>query len=196
MEDTPEQAEIRAAGLQAAEQMGWRKLARSVGMSASGVRKALTATQIREVTWTKLRSWYVREWAVNRDAATPSGGVALESMLQQVAPVLRDEARAAIVAHLGRLYGEKGLPAPSWVLDSPGGLEVYEDAVSGRRAPFAVLELSRGERVAIPDQPFAGDARNVVEQIASGRGVWHGSIYYPAHRIHRAIYKGHGDADG
>ncbi|HEV2150577.1 MAG TPA: hypothetical protein VGR37_24475 [Longimicrobiaceae bacterium] len=191
--DTPEQAEIRAAAQKAAEQIGVRKLGRAVGMSTGGIQKALYGEQLRQTTWTKLRAWYAREWAPKQDPA--SGGVVLEALLQQIAPAFREEARRAITDHLSQLYGRAQLPAPGWLLEQPGTVVAYDRAKQEYRAPFAVLELSRGSSLVIPEQPFPGDPRDVVEQIASGRGVWHDTTYYPAHRIHRVRYRGEEEAE-
>lgn len=186
--DTPEQAELRAAAIQAAERIGWRKLARQVGMSTSGARKALYGERMQERTWTKFREWYAREVVGKKDPALESGAVLLEARLQQVAPALRGDIREAVVEVVGRIYGDVRMPAPAWLVDVPGGLEAYEAGVRDRREPFAVVELLGGDKFQVPEQPFAGEPRSVVEEIASGRGAWRGKVYYPAHRVHRVTY--------
>jgi hypothetical protein len=186
--DTPEQAELRAAAIQAAERGGWRKLARQVGMSPAGVKRALLGERLQEVTWTKLREWYAREVLERKDPPLESGAVLLEALLRQVAPTLREQIRTAVIEDVGRIYGDAKMPAPAWLLEVPGGLESYEAGVRDRREPFAVVELLGGERFQVNEQPFAGDPRSVVEEIASGRGVWRENVYHPAHRVHRITY--------
>jgi len=187
--DTPEQAEIRATAIQAAERIGWRKMGRQVGMSASGLKRALHGTHVQEITWTKLRSWYAGEAARKAEGAPESGAVLLEALLRQIAPALRDRVREAVVEAVGHIYGTERMPAPAWLVDVPGGLEAYEAGAKQRKRAFALVELVRGDRFHLTEQPFAGEPRAVVEEIASGRGAWQGTTYHPAHRISR-VYLG------
>ena len=181
--DTPEQAEIRQAARQLVEAVGLRKTARQVGLSPTGLKKALAADRLHEITWTKLREWYVREILGTEKPAAESGAVLLEALLRQVDPALRPRVRTAIVGDVGRIYGEEKLPAPAWLVDVPGGLEAYEEA--RRERPFALVELARGERFYLAEPPFAGEPREVAEELARVRGVWRGGSYYPPHRIVR-----------
>jgi len=191
--DTPEQAELRQAVRQRTEAVGLRKMARQIGLSASGLKKALAGGKLQEATWTKFREWYVREVAEREEPAQDSGAVLLEALLRQVAPTLRPRIRTTIVEEVGRIYGEEKLPAPAWLVDVPGGLEAYEGA--SQEQPFALVELARGERFYLREPPIAGDPRNVAEEIANVRGVWRGESYYPPHRIIR-VHLGGGAGEG
>lgn len=186
--DTPEQAELRAAVAQAIETRGMRQTARQIGMSPMGVRNIERGNPVRETTWTKLREWYGREVAKQGVVQPEAVPVLLESLLRHVAPALRERVRDALVEGVGRIYGEAALPAPSWLTNEPGGVDAYEAGLDARRAPFALVELTRGDRLVLPDQPYPGDPRSVVEEIAAGRGVWNGNVYYPPHRVHRVTY--------
>lgn len=109
--DTREQAELRRAVTQAAETQGVREVARQVGLSPMGLRNVMWGVKPLNRTWAKLRDWYGREGSGAVEAREDAAPVALEAMLQHVAPVLRAEVREAIVADLGRIYGEAGVPA-------------------------------------------------------------------------------------
>jgi hypothetical protein len=132
----------------------------------------------------------VGEQARKVEGAAESGAVMLEALLRQIAPALRGRVREAIVDAVGRIYGTESMPAPAWLVDVPGGVEAYEAGTAERKHAFALVELVRGDRFHLAEQPFAGDPRTVVEEIASGRGAWQGTTYHPAHRISRVFLEG------
>ena len=186
--DTAEQAELRAAVARALETQGTRPVARQVGMSPMGVRNVALGKNLHEATWTKLREWYSREAAKQKLVQLEAAPVLLELLLRHVAPVLREQVGGAFLDAVGRLYGQEGMHAPGWIALDAEALRAYEHGADLRRAPFAVVELTRGDRLVLIEQPFAGHPRSVVEEIAAGRGVWSGDVYYPPHRIYRVTY--------
>lgn len=188
--DTPEQAELRTAVAFAIEHQGMRPVARQVGMSPMGLRNVSRGHKLHEATWTKLREWYGREVEKQKQVQLQAAPVLLELLLRHVVPALRDKVRRALVEDVGRIYGEAALPVPSWLTTLPDALRAYEEETDRRRAPFAVVELTRGDRIILADQPFPGDPRAVVEEMAAGRGLWNGNTYYPAHRVHRVVQGG------
>lgn len=190
--DTPEQAELRAALAQAIETQGMRPVARQVGLSPMGARNVALGKRLHEATWTKLREWYGREAMKAQRAQVVAAPVLLELLMRHVAPALRDKVKRVLVEDVGRVYGEAGMPAPSWLTANPDGLRGYEEGADRARARFAIVELARGERIVLPEQPFPGEPRAVVEEIAAQRGLWSGDSYYPPHRVHRIIHGGAG----
>lgn len=188
--DTPEQAELRAAVALAIEKQGMRPVARQVGMSPMGVRNVSLGKPLHEATWTKLREWYGREVEKQKQVQLQAAPVLLELLLRHVAPALREQVRRALVEDVGRVYAQAAMPVPSWLTTLPEALRAYEEETDRRRAPFAVVEFTRGERLLLAEQPFPGEPRAVVEEMAAGRGVWNGDTYYPAHRVHRVTVAG------
>ncbi len=186
--DTPEQAELRAALARAIETQGMRPVARQVGLSPMGARNVALGKNLHEATWTKIREWYGREVVQGKQVQLQAAPVLLELLLRHVAPALRESVRRVLVEDVGRVYAQAAMPAPSWLTTLPDALRAYEEETDRRRAPFAVVELTRGDRLVLTEQPFPGDPRAVVEEMAAGRGVWNGDTYYPPHRVHRVTY--------
>ncbi len=186
--DTPEQAELRAALALAIEKQGTRPVARQVGLSPMGARNVALGKPLHEATWTKIREWYGREAAQQKQVQLQTAPVLLELLLRHVAPAIREQVRQMLVEDVGRVYAQAAMPVPSWLTMLPEALRAYEEETDRRRAPFAVVEFTRGERLLLAEQPFPGEPRAVVEEMAAGRGVWNGDTYYPPHRVHRVTY--------
>lgn len=68
-------------------------------------------------------------------------------------------------------------------------MKACEAGADRRLRPFAVVEVTHGARVMLDTQPFPGDPRTVVEEIANRRGVWRDNAYYPPHRVVRVMYE-------
>lgn len=165
-------------------------MARQVGLSPMGLRN-ITQHGVDPLprTWARIREWYGREGRRHAGAGEDAAPVALESFLQHVAPTLRAPVREAVVAALGRIYGDAGLPAPAWLTEMPGAVRAYEEGAERHRPTFAVVEVAQGTRVVLDRQPFPGQPRDVVEQIGRG-GVWKENVFHPPHRILRVTYEG------
>jgi hypothetical protein len=183
--DTTEQAELRSAVRQAVDATSLRSVGRQIGMSAAGLRKFLRGSEAHPSTWTKVRTWYMREFLSGTEGAAESAVVALTALLHHVEPSLRQRTESAIGELLGRLYGEAGLLAPAWLPGLEGALNAYDEAREEGRQHFAMVDLVRGPSFALAEQPFEGEPRAVVEAIATTRGVWHHDTFHPFHRISR-----------
>ena len=67
-------------------------------------------------TCTKLRSWYLRQWAAGGDGLTPDvAAYLMEEMLAAIAPGERKAAALELVQGLERIYTTHGVPRPAWL---------------------------------------------------------------------------------
>jgi transcriptional regulator with XRE-family HTH domain len=97
-----------------------RKVAREIGMSATGLSKFLDGNAPYLPTLNRLRNWYLRY------AATPAGTLseedayaALALLVHDLAPDARQGAIEAMLACMREGYQRSGQPEPAWVAELP-----------------------------------------------------------------------------
>ncbi len=183
--DRAEKAEIRSTLRIAVTQSSLRSVARQVDMSPSGLGRLLDGNRPHPSTWERLRAWYVEAAPMLKRAEAETGHAALALLVQGLDPEVRSTFRKEFTALVGRLFGQAGLPAPAWLENESEGVAALEEGRERREKRFATVEIPGMEPVELLEQPFPGQPRNVAEAIAVQRGVWHGDVYYPPHRISR-----------
>jgi DNA-binding phage protein len=97
-----------------------RKVAREIGMSATGLSKFLDGNAPYLPTLNRLRNWYLRH------AARPAGTLSQEDayaalglLVHDLAPDARQGAIEAMVACMREGYQRSGQPEPEWVGELP-----------------------------------------------------------------------------
>jgi hypothetical protein len=171
---------IRQALRDASRASSIRKLARTIGMSPTGLRNIMEGKRAHPGTEAKLREWYVKNAPrVDSDARH----AALDLLARGLAPELRDGFRKAVAVLLGSVHGEAGLPLPAWAGED--AKDAHADGLRRRADRFATVEVHGADPVVLVRPPFPGDPRAVAEALGTERGVWSGSDYYPPHRINR-----------
>ncbi|HEV2150467.1 MAG TPA: hypothetical protein VGR37_23910 [Longimicrobiaceae bacterium] len=183
--ETPEHAELLRAAAARIKEIGIRKAAREVGLSAMGLRNIVDRRgRPVESSWEKLRAWYMG--SLGERALDPAAvAVLLSTLIDQVTPELRARARPRVVESLAQLYGEQGAALPGWLAELAEAVAAHEQGARRREAPFAVVDVLRGTSFALLQPPFDGTPREVVEAIGTTRGAWNGEEFYPPHRIQR-----------
>jgi hypothetical protein len=91
-------------------------------------------------TLTKLRAWYLRQWAGGGASLTPEVATYfMEEMLAAIAPGERNAAALELVQGLERIYTTHDVPPPAW-------LRVVRDDYQGMptRAGGSVLPVATG----------------------------------------------------
>lgn len=108
---------LRAAVRRAVDRSSARIVAVQSGISTGAVHSLLKGGRgIYGITLTKLRSWYLREWAAGGDGLAPDAAAYL--IEQVIAPIDAGERRGAaleLVEALERIYGCRGTPRPAWL---------------------------------------------------------------------------------
>jgi hypothetical protein len=101
-----------------AENTSVRRVARAVGMSATGLKKFLEGGDPYSPTLRRLRTWYVKH------AAVPGGHVQLEDasaalnvLLHDLAPEARHRMAVQVIDALAGGYGKTGRASPAWLCD-------------------------------------------------------------------------------
>jgi hypothetical protein len=106
---------VRQALRSAVERDGLRPVARAVGLTPTGLTKALDpSTSPRGSTQTKMREWYVR----NAGALGPTEQTvraALAVLLDGVPEASMGDAIGEVVGVLRRLYRSVGVAPPEWM---------------------------------------------------------------------------------
>lgn len=101
-----------------AENTSLRRVARAIGMSATGLKKFLEGGNPYAPTLRLLRTWYVKH------AAIPGGHVQLEDasaalnvLLHDLAPEARHRMAGQVIDALAGGYGKTGGDSPAWLSD-------------------------------------------------------------------------------
>jgi hypothetical protein len=113
-----------------------RAVATKAGVSHGGIANLVTGKyrSLYGTTLSKLRDWYLRQWASGGDGLTPEVAAYLvEEMLAAVAPGERKAAALELVQGLERIYTTHGVPRPAW-------LSVVRDEYQGRATQSAGTE--------------------------------------------------------
>jgi len=97
-----------------------RKVAREIGMSATGLSKFLDGNAPYLPTLNRLRNWYLRH------AASPEGGLSEEDayaavalLVHDLAPDARQGAIEAVLSCMREGYQRSGQPVPGWIDELP-----------------------------------------------------------------------------
>lgn len=113
-----EAAFLRAAVRRAVARSSIRTVAMQSGMSHGGLHNLLSGRtdRIYGVTITRLRAWYLREWAAGGDGLTPQVAAYLvEQVMAPVQPGERVGAALELVRALERIYDSHCTPRPAWL---------------------------------------------------------------------------------
>ena len=105
---------VRAAVRSAVAREGPRSIARAIGMSPTGLSKALSpGHKLRASTETKLRQWYMKQHGyIGLDLY--AAHIATESLLGGIPDSLKPEARQRLADAIRRIYTEFDTPVPTW----------------------------------------------------------------------------------
>ena len=95
-----------------------RAVAKDSEVSHGGISNIVSGKTRRlyGTTRSKLRSWYLRQWAAGGDGLTPDvASYLMEEMLAAIAPGERKAAALELVHGLERIYATHGVPPPVWL---------------------------------------------------------------------------------
>jgi hypothetical protein len=95
-----------------------RAVAKDSEVSHGGISNIVSGKTRRlyGTTLTKLRSWYLRQWAAGGDGLTPDvAAYLMGEMLAAIAPGERNAAALELVHALERIYTTHGGPRPAWL---------------------------------------------------------------------------------
>ena len=107
---------LRQALAMRVEAEGLRPVARDVGLDPKSVTQIIEGAEPRASTRQKLLRWYVRQMALGQGATEAgSARAALEVLLHDVPPPLRDKVLPQAVSAFRRIYEGVELPAPDWI---------------------------------------------------------------------------------
>lgn len=106
---------VRQALRAAVERDGLRPVARAVGMTPTGLSKALeTSISPRSSTQAKMRDWYVRHGR-GIGPSTYSARIALEMMFEGLPEPQRADGIAQLLQLIDRIYRANGVQPPEWL---------------------------------------------------------------------------------
>ena len=100
------------------ERKSVRAVSKDLGVSHGTISNIVSGKTRRlyGTTLSKLRSWYLRQWAGGGDGLTPDAAAYLmEEMLAAIPPGERKAAALELVQGLGRIYAMHGVPPPVWL---------------------------------------------------------------------------------
>lgn len=101
-----------------AENTSLRKVAKEIGMSASGLKKFLEGAAPYSPTMRRLHRWYVQHAGVQHDwLELPEADAALRVLVHELTPDSRRATAERMVECLRRGYEESGKSAPGWLAD-------------------------------------------------------------------------------
>ena len=107
---------LREAVRAMAENRSLRKVAREIGMSASGLKKFLEGAAPYSPTRRRLRRWYVQHSGVQHDHVEfPEADAALRVLVHDLTPDSRRRTASRMVECLRLGYEESGKPLPGWI---------------------------------------------------------------------------------
>jgi hypothetical protein len=95
-----------------------RAVANKSGVSHGGIANLVSGKTRRlyGTTLSKLRDWYLRQWAAGGDGLTPEvAAYLIEQVLAAVPPGARVAAALELVGSLERIYSTHGAPRPAWL---------------------------------------------------------------------------------
>jgi hypothetical protein len=95
-----------------------RAVANKSGVSHGGIANLVSGKTRRlyGTTLSKLRDWYLRQWAAGGDGLTPEvAAYLIEQVLAAVPPGARVAAALDLVGSLERIYSTHGAPRPAWL---------------------------------------------------------------------------------
>ena len=107
-----------AAVRRAVERSSIRAVSKDSGVSHGCISNIVSGKTRRlyGTTLSKLRSWYLRQWAGGGDGLTPDvAAYLMEEMLAAIAPGERKAAALELVQGLERIYAAHGVPRPAWL---------------------------------------------------------------------------------
>lgn len=113
-----EVAFLIAAVRRAVARSSIRAVANASGVSHGGIANIVSGKTRRlyGTTLSKLRDWYLRQWAAGGDGLTPDVAVYLiEQVLASIPAGIRAAAALELVRALERIYSMHGTPRPAWL---------------------------------------------------------------------------------
>jgi len=129
-----EAALLIAAVRRAVGRSSIRAVARASGVSHGGIAN-LVAGKTRRVygtTLSRLRDWYLRQWAAGGDGLTPEvAGYLIEQVLAAIAPGVRRAAALELVRAVEAIYASHGAPRPVWLSAVRNEYRTSENAGAG-----------------------------------------------------------------
>jgi hypothetical protein len=95
-----------------------RAVAKASGVSHGGIYNLATGRtrRVYGTTISKLRDWYLHQWAAGGDSLTPVvAAYLIEQVLAAIAPGARAAAVLELVRSLERIYATHDVPLPLWI---------------------------------------------------------------------------------
>jgi hypothetical protein len=95
-----------------------RAVARASGISHGGIANLVSgkSRRIFGTTLSKLRDWYLRQWAEGGDGLTPEvAAYLIEQVLAAIAPEKRNAAALELVRAVEGIYARHDTPRPAWL---------------------------------------------------------------------------------
>jgi hypothetical protein len=118
LKDNGEAAFLVAAVRREVARSSVRAVATKSGMSHGGISNLVTGRtrRIYGTTISKLRDWYLRQWAAGGDGLTPEvAAYLIEQMLAAVPVGSRKAAALELVNGLEKLYARHDVTRPAWL---------------------------------------------------------------------------------
>lgn len=95
-----------------------RAVAKGSGVSHGGIANLVAGTtkRVYGTTLSKLRNWYLRQWAAGGDGLTPDvAAYLIEQVLAAIAPGERQGAALELVRALESIFASHNAPRPAWL---------------------------------------------------------------------------------
>lgn len=95
-----------------------RAVAKASGISHGGIANLVSgkSRRVYGTTLSKLRDWYLRQWAAGGDGLTPEvAAYLIEQVLAAIAPEKRKAAALELVRALESIYTRHDAPRPVWL---------------------------------------------------------------------------------
>jgi hypothetical protein len=95
-----------------------RAVAKASGVSHGGIANLVSgkSRRVYGTTVSKLRDWYLRQWAAGGDGLTPEVAAYLvEQVLAAIAPEKRQAAALELVRAVESIYARHDTPRPAWL---------------------------------------------------------------------------------
>src|SRR3954447_23604641 len=117
-EGEEEVAFLIAAVRRAVARSSIRAVARASGVSHGGIANLVVGKtrRVYGTTVSRLRDWYLRQWAQGGDGLTPEvAAYLIEQVLAAIEPGARHAAALDLVRSLERIYASHQVPRPAWL---------------------------------------------------------------------------------
>jgi hypothetical protein len=123
-----------------------RAVAKASGVSHGGIYNLVTGRthRVYGTTISKLRDWYLHQWASGGDGLTPAvSAYLIEQMLAAIAPGARSAAALELVRSLEGIYRSHSTPPPAW-------LSAVRNDYGGEKMPVERVVVANPAGVALP----------------------------------------------